>query len=487
MVITLGLGSTLLGHAQETLDAEGLRRKVVELQQTFERARREHQAQIDALRKQIDALQGSPGQASSASAAKPSLAATIPPGTTNPNSSASSSAESSSDKRWRPGDPLRLGGPGRSYLDLSVVGTLAAGGSTANDLDALQLGGHDPKQRGFTLQALETTFTGMVDPYFRGQANVAFQLDSSGETGVELEEAFLETISLPGNLQFKAGQFLTEFGRHNPTHPHSWAFVDQPLVMGRLLGPDGLRNPGARLSWLVPTPFYSELFLAVQNSQGETATSFLNSNEGERLFGREVSEGSIQSFADLIFAPRYAMSFELTDNQTLLSGLSAAFGPNGSGTDTRTEIYGTDLTWKWKSPRHEGGFPFVAWQTEFLLRRYQAGASDLDFDADGVIDLSLPEERLVDYGFYSQLSYGFTRGWVAGLRGDYSSGDEAAWSPDLDRATRWRISPNLSWFPTEFSKVRLQYNHDRREQVGTDHSIWLQLEFLLGAHAAHKF
>jgi len=48
-------------------------------------------------------------------------------------------------------------------------------------------------------------------------------------------------------------------------------------------------------------------------------------------------------------------------------------------------------------------------------------------------------------------------------------------------------SPNLTWFPSEFSKIRLQYNHDQRRHIGVDHSIWLQFEFVLGAHAAHKF
>jgi hypothetical protein len=108
-------------------------------------------------------------------------------------------------------------------------------------------------------------------------ANVLFSIDAGGESFLELEEAYLETISLPGNLQVRGGQFLTEFGRHNPTHPHAWAFVDTPLVNGRFLGPDGLRNPGARLSWLMPTAFYSELSLAVQDSHGETAASFRSS------------------------------------------------------------------------------------------------------------------------------------------------------------------------------------------------------------------
>jgi hypothetical protein len=111
----------------------------------------------------------------------------------------------------------------------------------------------------------------------------------------------------------------------------------------------------------------------------------------------------------------------------------------------------------------------------------------------------LPGETLVDYGFYSQVLYGFKKGWVAGLRFDYLGGDQAyyeranlsvdgeALGRDPERATRWRLSPNLTWYPTEFSKVRLQYNYDDRDGFGVDHSVWLQFEFLLGAHAAHKF
>ena len=58
---------------------------------------------------------------------------------------------------------------------------------------------------------------------------------------------------------------------------------------------------------------------------------------------------------------------------------------------------------------------------------------------------------------------------------------------DQLRRERWRLSPNLTWYPSEFSKIRLQYNYDNRADLGVDHSVWLQFEFLLGAHAAHKF
>src|SRR5213075_260039 len=198
-------------------------------------------------------------------------------------------------QRWSPEQPIRIGSA-QNYINLSFDALVAAGTSTANDIEGgTQLGGHDPRQRGFTVQNLEAVFEGKIDPYFRGQANIVLQLDPQGETTIEAEEAYLETMSLPLNLQVKAGQFFSEFGRLNATHPHSWDFVDQPLVNGRFLGEDGLRNPGARISWLTPTPFYSELFFTLQNSQGDTAFSFRNDNGGEPFLGRPASQGKVTS------------------------------------------------------------------------------------------------------------------------------------------------------------------------------------------------
>ena len=67
-------------------------------------------------------------------------------------------------------------------------------------------------------------------------------------------------------------------------------------------------------------------------------------------------------------------------------------------------------------------------------------------------------------------------------------GDQSRFDPDpLTQGTHWRASPNLTWYPTEFSKFRLQFNHDYMQGFGSDESIWVQMEFLLGAHAAHQF
>ena len=404
---------------------------------------------------------------------------------------------------WSPTKPITVGRAGNSYLNLSFDGLFAAGASTANDaqIPALQPGGHDPIQRGFTVQNIETTFEGAIDPFLRGQANIVFQLDRNSETTLELEEAWLETTSLQGNLTLRAGQLLTDFGRLNSTHPHSWNFADSPLVNARLLGPDGLRNPGARLAWLTPTPFYSELSFSIQNSAGETANSFRDDHGGGAYLGRAHNINGLRGLGDMLFDARYMASFDLTPEQTILAGVSGAFGPNATGRHEDTQIYGVDLYWKWKPSNQSSGFPFVTWQTEAMLRHYHAGAFSEDFDGNGTIDLdvnqngvidTVPAELLKDWGFYTQLAYGFHKGWVSALRFDYvdrvhPGRYEAVFGDDPDRTRRWRLSPNLTWYPSEFSKVRLQYNLDERVGFGVDHSVWLQFEFLMGAHGAHNF
>jgi hypothetical protein len=105
--------------------------------------------------------------------------------------------------------------------DISFIADFAL--AAFNHDDNLQQGGHDPTENGFNLQALEMAVSADVDPYFKFNSNIVF-----GTDGVELEEAYATTLSLPASLQVRAGQFLTRFGRINPTHPHAWDFWDQP-------------------------------------------------------------------------------------------------------------------------------------------------------------------------------------------------------------------------------------------------------------------
>src|SRR5207249_4176848 len=103
--------------------------------------------------------------------------------------------------------PITIGG-GKNYMNISLDGLFALAYSSARDLHNIEVGDHDPQQRGFNARNTELAFDGAVDPYFEGFANIVFKLDNDNETEVEVEEAFMQTTSLPFNLQLKGGQFF---------------------------------------------------------------------------------------------------------------------------------------------------------------------------------------------------------------------------------------------------------------------------------------
>ncbi len=360
---------------------------------------------------------------------------------------------------------------------ISLNGLFTAGGSNVDDkqIQILQGGAHDPQKNGFTVQNVELSMTAAVDPYLNGEAHIIYQLDAEGESRLELEEVFFTTQSLPAGIQLKGGHYFTEFGRLNNKHPHSWSFVDQPIINSRLLGGDGLRNPGIRLSWLTPLSLYSELFFGIQNSNGETAASFLGSAEETDFEGHLTVKDKVSAIDDLLYSARWLNSVDLTSTTTINLGASALFGPNATGENTRTNIYGVDLYLKWQPLSTVRGWPFVKWQFEWMKRNYEAGAST-----------SISEETLKDWGLYNQIVWGFLPGWSWAIRLDHVNGNGSGNSLNRDR--RDRYSTNLTWYPSEFSKLRLQYNLDDAQHLDKKaHTAWLQFEFMFGAHAAHKF
>jgi hypothetical protein len=396
----------------------------------------------------------------------------------------------------------QVGGATLRLMDLSLDIMTTAGSSTERDesIETLQGGAHDPKRRGFTFQQAELGIQGAVDPYFTGEAYIVFS-----EEEVELEEAYFRTSSLPFGLQAKGGLYLTEFGIINSTHPHSWDWIDQPVINTRIFGGEGSRGAGARLSWLTPLPWYSELTLGMQNANSETMVSFLGSRHehGEEhaeeheiettIGGRTAVDRDVRALEDFLYMARWESSCDLGREVTAKLGLSGLLGPNNTGPDGYSLIYGADFKVKWRPLSNERGWPFIQWQSEIMARGYRADAFIQD-DGDEIIDL--PRETLHDWGFYTQILYGFHPGWAAGLRYEYAGGsgdgglELESRDEDPFRCDRHRISPLLAWYPSEFSRFRLQYNYDHSDHLDGDddaHSVWLGAEFLIGSHPAHKF
>lgn len=459
--------------ASQASEIEALKGEIEELR----RRDAENRARIEKLLEKVDKLES---QTKEQPAPPPSAAtppATAPPGLLSKQVGATT---------------LRL-------IDISFDLLTAVGTSTEQDaqIQLLQGGNHDPRQRGFTLQALELSAIGAVDPYLTAEAHILYFIDPEGESQFELEEAFMTTTSLPFGLQVKAGFFQTEFGRINPQHPHQWAWLDQPFINTRLFGEDALRQTGARLSWLTPLPWFSELIFGVQNPAGETMLSFLSSDEAGTIGGRPFVDRNIDGLDDMFWNVRWNNSWDLSPEVTSVLGFSGAFGPNATGPDGRSYIYGGDLLVRWRPTNNFRGWPFLAWQTEIMGRTYEAASFSGEDTAGNTI--SIPAATLNDWGLYTQLLYGFSYGWAAGLRGEFGTGSgdtvDADGNPvsretDPFRSNRFRISPLLIYHVTEFSRLRLQYNYDHADFLpgGPDaHSVWFGAEVFFGAHAAHKY
>ncbi|MBI2902174.1 MAG: hypothetical protein HYY12_01115 [Candidatus Methylomirabilis oxyfera] len=484
LVATLTAGAHIAFAQVKNPELEALKREIEELR----RSDAEKQRKLDELQRRIQIMESQPiaGEKPAApeSALDRALKETEPAAEQAPRTDFFS---------------RQIGGTTFRLIDISLDALFAAGTSTERDasIQNLQGGDHDPRRRGFTVQNIELSLSGAVDPYFTGETHIIYLIDPvAGETRVELEEAFLTTQALPYGLQLEAGFFFTEFGIINPTHPHAWDWLDQPVMNTRLFGPDGLRQAGLRLGWLTPLPWYSEVHVGMQNANGETASSFLANGEffEERpIGGRPFVERDVRSSKDLLYLARWVNSWNLSDAVTTKVGLSGLYGPNATGPDGDTWIYGADLKLTWRPTNNFRGWPFVLWQSEAMKRDYRADRFFDDSDPGNIIDL--PRATLSDYGFYTQALYGFTYGWAAGLRYEYATGSgESVLSfdgrrNDPFRDDRHRVSPLLVWHPSEFSRIRLQYNYDRADHLerGDTHSVWLGVEFLYGAHPAHKY
>jgi len=112
-----------------------------------------------------------------------------------------------------------------------------------------------PPRRGFSLGESELGIAANVDHLFRGTLIAAIQPDGSG---VEVEEAYIQTLALSRGFSVKAGRFFSAVGYQNQIHAHAWDFTDQPLVMKAFLGGQ-LNDDGVQVKWVAPTELYVDV------------------------------------------------------------------------------------------------------------------------------------------------------------------------------------------------------------------------------------
>src|SRR5438874_361095 len=328
---------------------------------------------------------------------------------------------------------------------------------------------------GFTAQEVELAFSAIVDPYLKGEV----YLTIPNLEGIEVEEAFATSTSLPWNLQIKGGSFRSAFGRQNGQHLHVQDFTRRPLINAAFLGTDGMRGPGVQVSWLVPLPFFLTLYGEAFSLGGDPA------DQTGALPQPVASFGADRSTRPTLAAEAKAF-FPLGESWSFYSGLNFASGKSPgvslgdagtTGVGREAQLYGADVYLKWKPVNVAQGYESLAFQAEAILRHFGSG--------DGL-------EDEWDGGAYAQIVAQFARRWFVGLRGDVVGVPS---SSVLARAERVGLS--LTFQGSEFSRVRgyLEAEHATAPSSAFlpqampqwAPAAYLQLEFSIGAHGAHPY
>ena len=383
-------------------------------------------------------------------------------------------------------------------------------------------GGHGHGvEEGFNLREAEITFTGSVDPYF----DMMVMATISG-SDIELEEAFITTRSLPAGWQIKAGKFLSDVGYINRQHTHDWLFVDQPWMRELMFGDEGLNEIGIQSAWVLPTTTYTRLGFEVlegtssgiANYQGDgrhemvtvlpgddnqpvrnrwRADKNLNDKDGPRLF-----TGFVKWAPDLGFD--HAMQLGASGGYSRVWQNETGHSSGRLETwDGDSRFIGADLVYKYGRGGLMGHGNFVL-QAEYIYRELDVEYQSRQFSNFSSLDLTGPaddpdrrDQRWKQDAFYLQGVYGFAPRWNAGLRLDgvgltnrtYNDGTDAFGRRGMrdDLGASWRYSGQVTFAPTEFSRLRGQINYIDLDDGHDGWQFMLQYNMSLGVHGAHAF
>jgi len=331
-----------------------------------------------------------------------------------------------------------------------------------------ETGSDRPGGFDFFQRSMELNLSAFVDPFARGYAVINASADPiTGEATASVEEAAIQTTSLPWNLTLKGGRFFGEFGRLSYIHDHELPFVNRPLALDKYVGGES-KTDGVQVNYLLPISHYVSLTAGVGDQFGDTPNNV----------------GDFRHFSELNFWGRTSTYFDLTPDVSLETGLSGLFNPktqdrggvfvqpDGSTlTERRRLLLGADLVVRYW-PLRNNQFRSLTWGTELLYsdNRYLVNSPDgAEFN-----------RSVGSFGLYSYLAYKFHRQWSVGFLFDWME------NPQNNHDETFAYSPFITWALSHWNQLRLQYTHTTHRGSLTlrpDDAIYLQWAWIIGSHA----
>lgn len=372
----------------------------------------------------------------------------------------------------------------RETEHLEIPGLVHGGGHDHAGHSHTSLAGEE----GANFNYAELSIGASVDSYFDMLG--VFHMT---ENDFEVEEAYVTTRSLPYHLRARVGKFKSDFGYLNNKHHHNYNFSDMPLIYNALLGDHGLTETGAQLQYVLPVPHY--VMIGVETLKGENEQSYGTEGFAPHEADHETFEGVEDVDQPNLLVGYLKTSLDIGGG-TLLAGASIAYGDSridhleeddeheAHAFEGETTIYGADLTYKYYFSSDRA----VTWQSEYLYREMDGTKyvpNDDEDDWENQADM-LKEQG----GYYTELIYQHDKNWRMGAR--YS----AIIQNEINNAAKpddmYVTTAMLEYNPSEFSRIRLQYNHNSalytdEGEKNNKEEIVLQFNYAIGAHGAHAF
>jgi hypothetical protein len=328
----------------------------------------------------------------------------------------------------------------------------------------------------FSLREVELGIQAAVDPFFRADLFLGLH---AGE--IEVEEAYLTALALPGELQVRFGRFHLPLGKVNLTHRPELLTVEYPLVLRTWFGAEGFSGTGIGASRIfAPLGFFQELqFFILNGIEGEGHAH--GAHEDDHDHGHGLGDPDHGPLGDIIaggpersgleqlgFLGHLRSFADLTPAANLEVGISAGVGsverylPLPAGTPGTEE--GPDVFRAYPTQRLYGANAIVRWRppARGLYRSFRWEVEA--FGQDG------PESRV--WGGFTQAQWQLGRRSHVGARLDavqLPGGQEVeVYGEGVGRHVHfyredggeWRqaASGTFTFFPSEFSRFRVMLN-----------------------------
>jgi hypothetical protein len=319
-----------------------------------------------------------------------------------------------------------------------------------------------------------------------------FRRNAEG-TRVNLEEAAIQTTSLPHGLGLKAGRFFADFTHMGKVHPHDRPFVDGPRSIESIIGGE-TQATGGEMSWIAPLNQSTRLTFGMVDGIGTEPpnTAALTLPDGNTRSAFDTT--GYRSFDDLTYYVRGATIFEVAERMNLHFGANYATSMH----DAKRQIASADLKLEYQ-PHPNRNDRFV-WGSEALWQR-QRGTLPVDSFIPSALAFSTIQDADA-VGGYTYAQYRFGKYWEPGVRFDVTV-PEGFEMRDIDgdgqndfATTRdwfYTYSTYLSAYPSEFQRLRLQLSYvdvqddslrggGNTRGIPSEAQVWLQWTVWLGEH-----